>query len=221
MAVQPFSPANFKITPMHANGLPIGLPFIAMFNPDSFSISEKVEWDNNVPAGGTGADQTYKKSEPRKFSVEFYIDATGAAGPKIPINAQVMLFREATTVFRGLYHKPPYLMVQYGLFIMHCVLDETRITYTMFDKLGVPLRAKIYASFIERKESKLNQMFTMLSSPDLTHKVPVKAGDTLPLLTKEIYNDQTYYLQIARVNKIKNFRKLQPGSELIFPPLSN
>ena len=91
----------------------------------------------------------------------------------------------------------------------------------MFDKFGLPIRAKISASFTERTPSGLGSLLSMLSSPDLTHKIVVKDGDILPLLTYQIYNNQTYYLQVARANKLKNFRKLQAGTTLTFPPISD
>jgi nucleoid-associated protein YgaU len=91
----------------------------------------------------------------------------------------------------------------------------------MFDMLGLPIRAKITASFVERTLSGLGALLSMLSSPDLTHKVVVKKGDTLPLLTYNIYNNQTYYLQVAKVNRIKNFRKLNAGAQIVLPPISD
>jgi nucleoid-associated protein YgaU len=48
----------------------------------------------------------------------------------------------------------------------------------------------------------------------------VKAGDTLPWLCYNIYGDSRYYLEIARVNKLINFRKLREGDELYFPPIA-
>jgi nucleoid-associated protein YgaU len=47
----------------------------------------------------------------------------------------------------------------------------------------------------------------------------VKAGDTLPLMTEEIYGDDKYYLEVARINNITSFRQLQPGTEIFFPPI--
>jgi nucleoid-associated protein YgaU len=60
----------------------------------------------------------------------------------------------------------------------------------------------------------------MLSSPDLTHSVNVKDGDILPLMTHKIYKNQHYYLQVAKVNKLKNFRRLNAGTTLTFPPIT-
>ena len=47
----------------------------------------------------------------------------------------------------------------------------------------------------------------------------VKAGDTLPLMCYRIYGDPKYYLDVAEVNHLGNFRVLIPGSALVFPPI--
>lgn len=52
-------------------------------------------------------------------------------------------------------------------------------------------------------------------SQDMSHLVTVRAGDTLPLLCKRIYSDPAYYMEVARVNRLVNFRNV-----LRFPPLS-
>ncbi|MDR0793334.1 MAG: hypothetical protein LBE82_08485 [Chitinophagaceae bacterium] len=216
-------PFNLKIIPMDDKGIPVGLPFLAMFNPENIAISESVDWDNKVPAGKSGTDPTFKGTKPRTFSLEFTIDGTGVNtnGVKIPVTAQVILFRAATTNIVGMLHRPAYLVVQYGLFICDCIINSSSVTYTMFDMFGLPIRAKISASFTERTASGLNDVMNMLSSPDLTHKVTVQEGDLLPYLTYQIYNNQNYYLQVAKINKLKNFRKLQAATTLVFPPIGS
>ena len=57
------------------------------------------------------------------------------------------------------------------------------------------------------------------SSPDLTHVIEVRAGDTLPNLCNKVYNDPSYYMQVARVNNLSDFCRLVPGTRLVFPPL--
>jgi len=57
------------------------------------------------------------------------------------------------------------------------------------------------------------------SSPDLTHVVEVKEGDTLPLLCYRVYKDCSYYPQVAKANNLTDFRHLKPGTKLSFPPL--
>ena len=213
---------NLKMIPVDENGIPeLGIPFIAMFNPESFSIKDEIVWCKEPVVGKEGGKPNYKHTKPRVFTLEFVLDGTGVNtnGIKIPVTAQVALFRAATTSLKGLVHRPPYLMVQYGTFINTCVLNSSNITYTMFDMFGLPIRAKISATFTEKKTG-LSEILGMFSSPDLTHQITVTDGDLLPLLTHKIYKNQHYYLQVAKVNKLKNFRKLRPGSTLKFPPVS-
>lgn len=216
-------PFNFKIIPTNDKGIPNGVPFIAMLNPEQFSVRESVDWADSTVAGREGIDPTYKGTYPRSFTIEFMLDGTGVNtnGVKIPVTAQVALFRGVTTNVQGLIHRPPYLLVQYGTFINTCVLQSSSVTYTMFDLTGLPIRAKISASFTERKIPTLSAILGMLSSPDLTHKVKTQEGDLLPVLTDTIYQNQYYYLQVAAANGLTNFRKPFPaGQELTFPPIA-
>src|ERR1700761_6433630 len=215
-------PFNLKIIPTDDKGIPNGVPFIAMFNPENLAINETLSWDKKQAVGKQGTDPTFIVSQPRTFTIDLILDGTGVNnnGVKIPVTAQILLFRSTTTVIDGTEHRPNYLIVQYGTFICNCCINYSTVTYTMFDMTGLPIRAKISASFTERTPTSLGAILSMLSSPDLTHLVQVKQGDLLPLLTYRIYNDQSYYLQVAKVNKLKNFRKLQAGSTLIFPPIS-
>lgn len=216
-------PFNLKIIPTTAQGIPAGVPFIAMLNPEQFSVRENLNWHEQPVPGKEGLDPTYMSTRPRSFTIDFLLDGTGVNtnGAKIPVTAQVALFRGVTTNVQGLIHRPPYLLVQYGTFINTCVLNSSSVTYTMFDVAGLPIRAKISATFTERKLGTLSAILGMLSSPDLTHKVTVQEGDLLPVLTDTIYKNQYYYLQVARANKLKNFRKLSAGMVLTFPPLGD
>jgi nucleoid-associated protein YgaU len=58
------------------------------------------------------------------------------------------------------------------------------------------------------------------SSPDLTHYRVIKKGDTLPLMCYRIYGDSKYYIQVAKANKLSNFRHLKEGEEIFFPPIA-
>ncbi len=216
-------PFNFKIIPVSpTTGLPNNIPFLAMFNPENLSITESLKWSRDEPAANAGAEALYQGTEPRSFTVELTLDGTGVNtnGVKIPVTAQVLLFRAATSIVDSTDHHPPLLIVQYGLFICKCVMTSSTVNYTMFDLAGLPIRAKLTASFTERTPKSLGGLLSMLSSPDMTHRVEVKEYDLLPLLTHNIYKNQHYYLQVAKVNKLKNFRKLEAGTVLSFPPIA-
>ncbi|MGB5818625.1 MAG: hypothetical protein WBG90_04010 [Saonia sp.] len=213
---------NLKIIPIATEGFPIGLPFVAMFNPESFSIKEDIDWSSECAPGDRGSDPQYQKTKPRTFSISFTLDGTGVntKGVKIPVTAQIALFRATTTGIKGALHRPNFLIVQYGTFINTCVMLSSEVNYTMFDMFGLPIRAKVTARFVERTIKTLSDILGMLSSPDLTHSKVVQEGDLLPLLTRDVYKNQDYEIQVAKANKLKNFRKLQAGSTLIFPPIA-
>jgi len=196
------------------------LVFETMFNPNSYTVNHKLNFDTKQAPGTAGGEPEFKNKEPETFTLEFMMDATGASKPPVLIKKQVSDFNNVTTSMNGKTHRPNYLLVQWGTFIRECVLQSANITYTLFTLEGISLRAKVNATFIERADSELNARASMFSSPDLTHTIEVKDGDLLPLLTYKTYRDQKYYLQVARINRLKNFRKLKPGTQLIFPPLS-
>lgn len=202
----------------------IPLLFVCMFNPDTFTIEHSVTYNNTQAKGQTATDGNFVCIPPKQFSLEFVIDSTGVSSdldiPSVPIPLQVLLFNKVTLDIDGDIHRPNYLIVQFGTFVCECYLVSSRITYTLFDEYGIPLRAKINATFKERISSAINQALGMLSSPDLTHTKLVENGDLLPLIVYKEYRTQDYYLQVAAANKLKNFRDFQAGITINLPPIS-
>ena len=74
----------------------IAVPFamyIAMFNPEKFSVSNQAEYKYDYRPGGTGSVQIFDKISPRSFSFEFLIDGTGASGEMKVVDAEIKLFK--------------------------------------------------------------------------------------------------------------------------------
>lgn len=127
-------------------------------------------------------------------------------------------------------HGPPYLAVAWGqVFLTHsndeslngssifkCVLKSLDIKYTLFSAEGFPVRAEISLKFrgFQDAENRATD-----NSPDLTHVVDVKFGDNLPALCKKIYGSPEFFLQIARINNLPSIYAIEPGMQLLFPPL--
>ena len=57
---------------------------------------------------------------------------------------------------------------------------------------------------------------TNTNSPDMSHIRTVGGRRSLPAMCFDIYGDTSYYLQIAEINEILNFRSLQPGQKILF-----
>jgi len=215
--------------------------FMIDFNPNTFTVTTKIEFKNEDGKGKTGGDPQFDKIPPLEFSIEFTIDGTGVALQKLPPDPQTKFnntknnnpsqnkndyvknrikeLREVVTDINPSIHRPYYLAVLWGTFYINCILTSLTVTYSLFDEAGSPLRAKVNCAFRQRKESGAENRQTSLESADLTKSVLVKEGDLLPLLSKANYESSEYYLQLAKANKLKDFRRLSPGTKLIIPPM--
>ena len=110
-------------------------------------------------------------------------------------------------------------MLSWGKLLFKCCLTNLSVNYKLFRPDGVPLRATARASFEEFREEEQRVREENNNSPDLTHIRTVRKGDTLPLMCHKIYGDSDLYLQIAEVNELTNFRNLETGQKIFFPPI--
>lgn len=212
------TPGKLTIIPFDAEtSLPIGAPYVAMFNPETFTSKTDYEYDTTQAQGEKAVDPKFKRIKPQEFSVDLLIDGTGASGEQREVMSDVALFTNVMK-FRGDKHEPPSFIVIWGPMILRCKSAGYEITYTLFRANGTPLRATIKARFMESTPILESLITSALSSPDLTHVWQATEADKLPLLTYKIYNDSRFYLEVARVNKLTNFRQLKAG-QLVFPPL--
>jgi hypothetical protein len=200
------------------SGQPIG-EFSAYVNPNEITLSYEIEYDRAQGAGTNNSRMNFKKLKPGEMSLAFFIDGTGANGNQIDVQKKIEEF-QVVTGYTGNIHRTNYLKVTWGkLQVKRCVLKSASIAYKLFKPDGIPLRAVITANFTDNSDDQTRVALAQDQSPDLTHVRLVKAGDTLPSLCDRIYGDPNYYLEVARANRIDNFRNLTPGSKLFFPPL--
>ncbi len=202
-------------------GFPIGPPFIAQFNPESFSIDTQYDWGpEETTHGDKGGEAKFKSVNQRTFSMDFLLDGTGASGFPMEVKVGLKLF-EATVQFSGNLHRPNYLVVHWGLFLVTCVLESYTVNYKLFRPDGSPLRAVISASFKEHIANEKNELIKNLLSPDLTHFHSVNDGEHLTWLSQKTYKNPNYYYQIAESNNLNNLRQLKTGQELLLYPIAD
>lgn len=207
-----------------------GKPFKAMFNPESLGEKHATALVKNRGLS-TGQKVTYAYTEPSELSLRLLLDNTGSHELGVEALANALTGANQTVGERiqhllaigfhmnGEIHEPNYLIVTWGNLIFPCRLKNLDINYTLFNPDGTPLRAELNITLLFDQDYKKSQSIAGKSSPDLTHSRIVKAGDTLPLLSKGIYGSASYYLWIARQNQLDDFRNLNPGQRLFFPPL--
>jgi hypothetical protein len=211
----------------------VGKPFKAMFNPESFSQKHSTELVKKRGLNLTGQKLNYAYTAPSELSFKLLLDGTGSHEIGAVTLANALLGKDETVAARikhlldisfrinGEIHEPNYMVVAWGSLNFTCRLASLDIDYTSFNPDGTPLRAELNIRLLFDQETKKNQSLDAKSSPDLTHSRIVKVGDTLPLLSKEIYGSAGHYLWLAQQNQLDDFRNLSPGQRLFFPPLTS
>lgn len=198
--------------------------FEAMINPAGYAHSFSLKYSKNRVLGQPGTETKYNVSQPEKIELkELILDGTGvvktASNTPISVKEQIELLKKVVYTYVGDKHEAPIVQLKWGSFLFYGRVESLKFDYTLFKPSGVPLRAKVKLTFVEYQSSEEISKEANQSSPDLTHLVEVKAGDTLPLLCYQVYQDSAYYTEVARVNRLTNFRELKPGARLRFPPL--
>lgn len=195
-------------------------PFKALINPASYTHKSSICYAENK-AMGPGIERKYKKSQPDVIEFkEMVLDGTGVVeGTTSSVREQIELLREVAYAYNGSEHEPPVVQVAWGPLVFFAKMNQLSVEYTLFKPSGEPLRAKITLKFTAYKSNEEVFKEAAMQSPDLTHLVEIKAGDTLPNLCYKIYKNSEYYLRVAEFNQLRNFRQLSPGQILRFPPL--
>lgn len=143
------------------------------------------------------------------------------------VAVQVKHFLDACYRLEGKIHEPAYLRISWGKWPLSegglsqgfdCRLKSVDVKYTSFARNGAPLRAELSTSFVESLDPPKQAAKDGMTSPDLSHRRLVRAGDTLPLLCAEIYGSPRHHVAVARINELDQLRFLAPGQELLFPP---
>ncbi|HEX2628212.1 MAG TPA: hypothetical protein VHM26_04355 [Chitinophagaceae bacterium] len=207
--------------------------FEAFINPDEFTVNYSTKIDHTSTTGQTGTSGNFLSADPMELSLKFFLDGTKASGPlKSADGAEVSVAQKITEFYEACgynpnSHRPSYVEIFWGdLHLMrfnpevfHGCLKSVAVNYKMFNQNGTPLRAIINATFVEAIPPENRDSAAKASSPDLTHIRIVNEGDTLPGMTQKIYGNFNYYLEVAKANGLTDFRNLQPGMKLFFPPI--
>jgi LysM repeat protein len=193
--------------------------FEVMLNPASYSNTYSISYNDKQAIGQSASNPKFNVIKPQDISFEIVFDGTGVVDPSAPdVKDQIHGLRNIFS-YSGDEHQPLVTRVLWGNLIFFGRLTSMSVNYTLFKPSGEPLRAKVTLVFKEFMSEEEESLRANRKSTDLTHVVEVRAGDTLPLLCYRIYRDCDYYTQVARLNKITNFRDIKPGTKLFFPPL--
>lgn len=200
--------------------------FTVMMNPADFKHGMSVRYDPQVTLGRNKASPKFSANGNETLAFAIVMDATGAvpvagkSGKPVPVQAQLQSLYKVVYQYVGELHEPPHVRLLWGSLIFFGRLTTMSVAHSLFDPSGVSLRAKVDLAFVGAMSKTEAQLTSNRSSPDLSHLIVVRDGDTLPLLCQRVYGDPAYYPDVARLNGLTDIRRLAPGTQLHFPPLA-
>jgi hypothetical protein len=196
-----------------------------MINPEKYERKYGINYTQGTALGASAISPKFNKFGEDSINFELLYDSTGVV--KLPglnnlsdgVQYDIDELKKIVYNYNSSSHEPNYVKLIWGNLLFQGRLTDLAITYTLFRPDGIPLRARVNLSF--KGYVSIDDMIKQenKNSPDLSHIIIVKQGDTLPLLCHKIYNNSAYYLKVAEVNNLMNPRKLNPGDKLIFPPV--
>lgn len=203
--------------------------FQMMYNPNSYSREYKNSYARRNTQGNTGT-LVFTHTEPETISFDFLFDATGASvSGSSNVADRVLEERRTDKVIddflkmsyrrSGDTHQPNFLKLQWGDFEFRGLLESATVTHKMFNSDGNPIRSEVACSFSHHTSLEEQAAEERRSSPDMTHYHLVKEGDTLPNIAEKIYGDPAFYMELARINSLIDFRNLEAGTRITLPPI--
>ncbi|WP_025146705.1 hypothetical protein [Pedobacter jeongneungensis] len=198
-----------------------GPPYLMMLNPESIKWQRSIEYNQQQAPDSSSPSQRYKSTPSDKLNFDVVIDCTGIVDPKrVDMAKEISTLENIIFTYNGTIHRPNFVKVQWGKdLVFNGVLNSFDISYTLFRPDGSPLRAKISLGFGQYIAPQTVKIQDQDESPDISHLVTVIEGETLPELCEKVWNNEKYYIQVARYNGLNKFRNLKGVEKLIFPPI--
>ncbi|HVR97153.1 MAG TPA: LysM peptidoglycan-binding domain-containing protein [Thermoanaerobaculia bacterium] len=200
------------------------LPLIPVqFNPTEYTLAKGAQIaEINIPGIDSPVLQ-FIRGQNEKLALDLFYDTTslGMGDAAVDVRTLTRSIYELVKI-QPKTHAPPRIRFTWGLGLtFDAIVESVQQRFTLFNPLGIPLRATLSVSFREYKTLEKQLKELNLQSSDHTKRRVVKRGDTLSRIAADEYDDPREWRRIADANPeaTANPLRLQPGVTLIIPPL--
>jgi Contractile injection system tube protein len=200
------------------------LPFMPVqFNPTEYTLEKGAQLAEIGVPGIDSPILQFIRGQNERLTLDLFFDTTEPLG----MGEVALDVRTLTTPIYELVklqprtHAPPRIRFYWGSLAFKAVIESVRQQFTLFNPLGVPLRATLSVVFREYKTLEEQLSALNLQSADHTKRRVSRRGDTLTRLAAELYDDPREWRRIADANPavLGDLRRIEPGTELEIPPI--
>jgi hypothetical protein len=196
------------------------LPIIPVqFNPTEYAMNKGAQIADIAIPGIDSPIQQFIRGQTETLTLELFFDTTdqGRDEAAVPVDRVIQPVYELVKI-QPRTHAPPRVRVIWGLGLsFKAIVESVQRRFTLFNSLGVPLRATVGVTFREYKalEEQLSEL--NLQSTDHTKAVPLVAGDTLSRVAGRELGDPREWRSIADENPEVDPLIPSPGAVLTVP----
>lgn len=196
--------------------------FEAFVNPSALKHKKGMLFNSDNRANGSVDVKQWKGFSEETLDVSLTLDGTGRNTENLQkVEDQVKQINKVAYDYDGSVHKPMYVVLNWKDYAFLGHIKNLETEYKVFDQEGACLMAEVHFIFTIHMDNETAAKKQNRNSPDMSHLQVMKDGDKIPLICNDIYDDPTYYIQIAELNGLTNFRDISIGKKLLFPPLIN
>ncbi len=198
-----------------------GEKFHVQFNPEQFRITKTTEYSSSQQK-----EQPYVEFSGialPQLEISFFFDTSGIteiSGSGSVIESDVTVLTNAFLSLLNVktdLHRPPVVKFIWGSVCFEGFLKQAAVTYTMFNKNGMPVRASADALVLGVPD--VSTVKIPLESPDRTKARTVSDETSLWGLADAEYGDISQWRVIARANGIMDPFDIPAGTVLKVPAL--
>jgi len=196
------------------------------FNPSEYTLTKGAQIAEIAIPGIDAPILQFVRGQTQTLSMELFFDTTQMGMGEAPV-LDVRTLTEPVfqlVKIQAKTHAPPHVRFSWGLGLsFRAIVDSIQQKFTLFNPVGIPLRATLTVSFKEYQTLEEQLQRLNLQSADHSKKRLIKRGETLALIAYQEYGDSTEWRRIfeepRNLQLIPDPRRLQPGLEIVIPSI--
>ncbi|CAM4138980.1 hypothetical protein [Pseudoalteromonas byunsanensis] len=195
--------------------------YVVMLNPEQIKLDRSINYNEEQAPDSGKLSSKYRSTPGEKLSFDLVVDCTGVVdSTRTDMPTELNQLQKVVYTYNGDIHRPNYVIVYWGQGLsFQGVLTAFDTNYTFFKPDGTALRAKVSLRFTSYLDPSTAAKEEDKKSPDLTHRIAVVEGDSLPQISQQVYQDPDLYVQLGAFNQLNKLRNIKAGSVLSAPPL--
>jgi nucleoid-associated protein YgaU len=213
------------VSNFHTDGISTERAVVFVFNPAKLGVAATAKWEQPAASGNKKAGPPqFKGADPVTMDLELVLDGWEERNKSrdilMDVNTLISWTRPTSSTRNSKKPSPPIVRLYWGTPWFECYVTNVKVSYTMFDKDGKPVRATVTVNLKELGTTPPKQNPTSGSLAGHQSHMVVQ-GDSLPLLAHQYYEKAEYWRGVAIANNIDDPLRVLPGTRILLPPLED